>query len=167
MIEVSGGRDPRLMATSTTTSTEKNLGEALQFLRLVWALDHRLQSTSKQMSAKIGVTGLQRLAIRIIGKSPGCAPSEVAHLLHVHPSTLTGVLQRLVERGLIERKRDLEDARRSALTLTAKGRRIDEVRTGTVEAAVRKVLSKVAPRDLAAAERVLQALADELGADEE
>jgi len=153
---------------STTTTTGKPaLGEALQFMRLVWALDHKLQSTSKQMSARIGVTGLQRLAIRIIGKVPGCAPSELAELLHVHPSTLTGVLQRLVERGLIERKRDLEDARRSTLTLTAKGKRIDEVRTGTVEAAVRKVLSKVAPRDLAAAERVLQALADELTDDEE
>lgn len=158
------------MSTTTTTTTEPRkpaLGEALQFMRLVWALDHKLQSTSKQMSARIGVTGLQRLAIRIIGKAPGCAPSELAELLHVHPSTLTGVLQRLVERGLIERKRDLEDARRSTLTLTAKGKRIDEVRTGTVEAAVRKVLSKVAPRDLAAAERVLQALADELSDDEE
>jgi DNA-binding MarR family transcriptional regulator len=153
---------------ATTTDTKKlQLGEALQFLRLVWALDHRLQSTSKQMSAKIGVTGLQRLAIRIIGKVPGCAPSELAALLHVHPSTLTGVLQRLVDRGLVERKRDLEDARRSTLTLTAKGRRVDEVRSGTVEAAVRKVLSKAAPRDVAAAERVLQALADELGGDDE
>jgi DNA-binding MarR family transcriptional regulator len=156
------------MTTTTTTESRKPaLGEALEFMRLVWALDHKLQSTSKQMSAKIGVTGLQRLAIRIIGKVPGCAPSELAELLHVHPSTLTGVLQRLTERGLIERKRDLEDARRSTLTLTPKGKRIDEVRSGTVEAAVRRALSKVTPRDLAAAERVLQALAAELTDGEE
>jgi DNA-binding MarR family transcriptional regulator len=151
----------------TATTRTPPLGDTLEFMRLLWAVDHGLQSISKQMRTSLGVTGLQRLVIRIVGKIPGCSPSEVATLLHVDPSTLTGVLQRLVERGLVVRKKDPTDARRSNLTLTAKGRRIDDMRAGTVEAAVRRALGRVAPRDVAATERLLSALADELGGDDD
>jgi hypothetical protein len=49
------------------------------------------------------------------------------------------------------------------LTLTAKGRKLDVVRTGTVEQAVRRVLAKD-PEKATAAQEVLAALSEELDA---
>ena len=53
---------------------------ALDFLRLMWAVDHELQSVSKRMLAELGQTGPQRLAIRLIGLNPGLAAGELAGL---------------------------------------------------------------------------------------
>jgi hypothetical protein len=45
---------------------ELPLGGPIDFLRLIWAVDHALQRRSKSMAATIGITGPQRLVIRII-----------------------------------------------------------------------------------------------------
>src|ERR1700761_877276 len=86
--------------------TEESLGEVLEFMRLLWAVDHALQSNSKRMETALGVTGPQRLVIRLVGQRPGISAGELAELLHVHPSTLTGILSRLEQRGAVVRKPD-------------------------------------------------------------
>ncbi|HTO96097.1 MAG TPA: MarR family transcriptional regulator [Myxococcales bacterium] len=139
------------------------LGAVLDFMRMLWAVDHALQSASKRMEATFGLTGPQRLVVRIVGRFPGIAAGRVAEILHVHPSTLTGILKRLEARGALQRKPDPRDARRALLTLTAKGRKLDVVRTGTVEQAVRRVLAKD-PGKVAFAQEVLAALSEELDA---
>jgi MarR family transcriptional regulator, organic hydroperoxide resistance regulator len=138
------------------------LGGTLDFLRLLWAVDHGLQRRSKRMEAEIGVTGLQRTVIRLIGRFPEVTAGRLAELVHVHPSTLTGVLQRLAARGFIQRARDPEDARVARFVLTAEGAKIDRTQAGTVEAAVRRVLGRLSPTKLDAAREVLSAVADEL-----
>src|SRR5919201_6945693 len=121
---------------------EPPLGAVLDFMRLLWAVDHALQSASKRMEAAYGVTGPQRLVVRIVGRFPGITAGRVAEILHVHPSTLTGVLKRLESRAIVQRRPDPRDARRALLALTNKGRRLDTLRTGTVEQAVRRVLTR-------------------------
>ena len=71
------------------------LGEQLEFMRLLWAIDHGLQTRSKRMAAALGVTGPQRLVIRIVGRFPGVSAGQLARILHLDPSTLTGILRRL------------------------------------------------------------------------
>jgi len=146
-------------------AADHRLGDVLEFMRLLWAVDHGLQSTSKRMAANLGITGPQRLVIRIVGRFPGISAGELAEVLHVHPSTLTGVLKRLEQRRLLERAADPRDARRALLGLTRRGRAVDTTRTGTVEASVRAALGRQPSARLAAARAVLLALADELGAE--
>src|SRR6185369_8261571 len=64
-----------------------NLSGTLEFMRLLWAVDHALQSTSKRMEQKFGVTGPQRLVIRIVGQFPRASAGEIARILQIHPST--------------------------------------------------------------------------------
>src|SRR5919108_5083730 len=82
------------------------LGAVLDFMRLLWAVDHSLQSASKRMESQHGITGPQRLVVRIVGRFPGIAAGRVAEILHVHPSTLTGILKRLEQRGILQRRSD-------------------------------------------------------------
>lgn len=138
------------------------LGSALDFMRLLWSVDHGLQRRSKRMEVELGVTGMQRMVIRLIGRFPEVSAGRLAELLHVHPSTLTGVLKRLAERNFIGRDRDPRDARRSRFRLTAEGQRIDSTQAGTVEAAVRRALGRLPADKIDDARIVLSALADEL-----
>jgi len=131
-------------------------------MRLLWAVDHGLTQISKRMHRSMGVTGPQRLVIRLAGQSPGLSAGALAETLHLHPSTLTGILRRLQQRGVLVRTADPVDARRAVLRLTKKGERLDQVRAGTVEARVRAALGGISDDDLAAAERVLKRVASSL-----
>ena len=81
------------------------------------------------------------------------------------PATLTGILQRLVKRGVVVRRRDPDDGRRALFDLTAAGREIDGNRAGTVEAVVRRALSRLPPEKVAAAREVLRLVSLELAAE--
>lgn len=142
------------------------LGESLEFIRLLWAIDHGLQRRSKWMAARLGVTGPQRLVLRIVGRFPGISAGQLALILHLHPSTLTGVFRRLERRGLITRRRDPRDGRRAALGLTAAGRQLDVVTLGTIESELEAVLSTLQARTIGAARDVLRALATRLAESE-
>jgi DNA-binding MarR family transcriptional regulator len=141
------------------------LGTVLDFMRLLWKMNHELESLSKRLVAVAGVTGPQRLVVRIVGRSPDIAAGTLAGILHMHPSTLTGILERLVRRGLLTRERDPADGRRVLVALTARGRRTDTMRRGTVEAAVGRALRRFSDAQLAAAEEVLGAVAESLAAE--
>jgi DNA-binding MarR family transcriptional regulator len=155
----------KAMGNSNGADAEQppSLGEALEFMRLVWAVDHGLQSTSKRMESTLGLTGPQRLVVRLVGRFPGISAGRLAGLLHVHPSTLTGVLKRLEKRGLIERRSDPLDARRALFHLTPTGRPLDVQAPGTVEAAVSRVLARMSRARILGTQEVLTALAEELG----
>jgi len=130
----------------------------LEFMRALWGVNHGLESTSRRMHARLGVTGPERMVIRLVGRYPGISAGELARLLRVHPSTLTARLRRLMRKGLIVRGEDAADARRALFTLTGKGTAIDSVQRGTVEAVVRATLGSLAPSDVERASAVLDAL---------
>lgn len=138
------------------------LGTVLEFMRLVWQLDHELQRTSKRMEGTLGVTGPQRLVIRIVGRFPGIPAGQLAALLHVHPSTLTGILKRLECQRLLRRRSDPRDARRSLLSLTEEGRAFDVDKPGTVEEAVGRALNLSTPEKIQTARELLVAIVETL-----
>ena len=145
-----------------TGRSEPVLGTVLAFMQQLWSLDHALQSASKRMKSRLGLTGPQRLVLRLVGRTPGLSASELAQTLRLHPSTLTGVLRRLEDRGLLRRAEDASDRRRAHLHLTAAGARANEIRAGTVEAAVRRALMRLTSSEVARSKRLLSVLATEL-----
>jgi DNA-binding MarR family transcriptional regulator len=141
---------------------DPELDPVLRFMRLMWSVDHGLHKVSKRMATDIGLTGPQRLAIRIIGRSPGMAAGQVASLMHLDPSTVTGILRRLEDSRMISRSVDPADARRTRLALTARGRDVDRRSAGTIEAVVRRTLASMSAHQIDAASQVLAALAAHL-----
>src|ERR671918_1162688 len=120
--------------TREREQTDLQLPDVLQFMQLLWAVVHGVEKTSKRMTGEIGLTGPQRLVLRVVGLFPGMSAGDLAAVLHVHPSTLTGVLQRLVAQRWLRRVEDPRDRRRAVLRLTARGARVNAVEEGTVEA---------------------------------
>jgi DNA-binding MarR family transcriptional regulator len=138
------------------------LGAVLDFMRALWAVDHGLQTASKRMEQTLGVTGPQRLVVRIVGRQPGISAGHLAEIMHVHPSTLTGILGRLEKGGFIQRRSDPGDRRRALFTLTARGRALDKARAETVEARVRRALVRLPDDRVGATREVLTTLVEEL-----
>jgi DNA-binding MarR family transcriptional regulator len=141
-----------------------DLPDVLQFMQLLWAVVHGLERLSKRMRGDIGVTGPQRLVLRVVGLRPGVSAGGLAAVLHVHPSTLTGVLQRLVTQRLLVRSDDPADRRRAVLRLSKIGGLVNAANHGTVEAAIAQALDGSGSRDRQAAKRVLERLAAHLDA---
>lgn len=135
-------------------------------MQRLWELVHAIAVRSKRMRKTIGVTGPQRLVIRVVGQSPDATAREIAEILGLHPSTLTGVLARLERQRMLQRKVDPADRRRVRFRLTALGRRIDQERKGTVEAAVRRALGRAEPAMIAGTEALLELLVAELSRDD-
>jgi MarR family transcriptional regulator, organic hydroperoxide resistance regulator len=114
------------------------------------------------MGAELGITGPQRLVLRIVGRFPGLSAGDLAHIVRLHPSTITGILQRLVDRGLIERERHPDDSRRAKLKLGSRASSYTRGSRSTVERAVTETLEHVGPANVRAARRVLGELAKRL-----
>jgi DNA-binding MarR family transcriptional regulator len=114
------------------------------------------------MEAELGITGPQRLVLRVVGQFPGLSAGEVAHIVRLHPSTITGILQRLVARGFLQRERDPGDSRRARLRL--KPRAVAHTRTvpGTIEQAVTIALRRAGAANVRAARKVLAEVAEQL-----
>ncbi len=153
--------------TPGPVAKSRSLGDVLSFMQLLWAISHGLESASKRMRSTVGVTGPQRLVLRLIGRYGQTAPGDLAEMLHVDPSSLTGVLRRLERAGLIRRARDPKDGRRAILTLTPAGLVLNDRRSGTVEASIQKTLQGVSAAKVAVAREVLNALARDLGVETE
>jgi len=147
---------------SLDESAPPRLGPELEFLRCLWQVDHALQRRSKRMAKELGLTGPQRLVLRLVGRFPGLPAGELAALLHVHPSTLTGVLARLERGGFLARRADPRDRRRALVGLTARGRALDDADPQTIEASLLRVLEATPAQHVEAARSLLQALAHEL-----
>jgi DNA-binding MarR family transcriptional regulator len=142
------------------------VGDAIDFLRLSWAVDHALQRRSKAMAATLGITGPQRLVIRIIGRFPSIHARQLADILHLHPSSLTAVLKRLERRDLVRRWPDKRDRRRWLLGLTRRGQALNRETPRTIEAAVQQMLKTTTKSDLDATRATLGKFVRELEGDD-
>lgn len=138
--------------------TSRRPDKVLEFMRVLWALDHAMQERSKAMGARLGVTSLQRLTLRLIDEQPGISSSQIAELLHLDPSTLTGVLQRLERGGLLTRAKDKADGRRAKLQTTAQGHTTLGQHQNTVESVVRLALTAEKDKAIRKAIGVIQRL---------
>jgi MarR family transcriptional regulator, organic hydroperoxide resistance regulator len=141
-------------------------GETLRFMQRMWRLMHALDVRSKRMARSIGVTGPQRLVIRLLGRAPDSSASQISQTLDIHPSTLTGILRRLERLRAIEREVDGADRRRVRFRLTRKGVEIDRQRKGTVEAVVRRALARAGDATVERTLQMFEILTAELGRDD-
>ena len=87
--------------------------------RVVRALSTSLRGASRPD----GVTGAQLFVLRQIAVAPGLSMNELATRTLARQSTVSEVVSKLTQRGLVTRGTHPDDARQAVLTLTAVGRR--------------------------------------------
>lgn len=70
------------------------------------------------------ITTDQFCALRLIEEKPSCTPSDLAELLCIGKSSITALVNKLVDRDLVHRAGDERDRRVVYLTLTDTGRQV-------------------------------------------
>jgi MarR family transcriptional regulator, organic hydroperoxide resistance regulator len=81
-----------------------------------------LGASSRGVSAR-GLSGAQLFVLRQIAAAPSLSLGELAERTLTGQSTVSEVVGRLVDQGLVARTTSAADARRAELTLTARGLR--------------------------------------------
>ena len=93
-----------------------------EFMRVNSALKSLLQKASDEY----GLTVQQMWAMYALHCDGAMLMGAVAGRLHCDASNVTGIVDRLVARGLVERQPSATDRRAKQLALTARGRQIIE-----------------------------------------
>ena len=70
---------------------------------------------------ELELTQRQFAVLQIIAETPGVSQIDIANLLSMDRPTTMAIVNRLQDRGLLERRASTEDRRRQALHLTAEG----------------------------------------------
>ena len=84
---------------------------------------HLVRERMDARLAPYGVTPAQIRVLMYLSRHGGSAPQrDVTDHLRVKPSTANGILDRMVEKGLVERSVSETDARSRHISLTEKGR---------------------------------------------
>jgi DNA-binding MarR family transcriptional regulator len=116
-------------------------------------------STQMQEWAQLELTIGQLKVMMILAGHPGMTISQLAESLSIGKPSTSILVDRLVQQGLLQRTEDEADRRRTLVTLTAAGNDLTtRLHQGNIERMV-QWYSALAPDDLAALRRGLEALA--------
>jgi DNA-binding MarR family transcriptional regulator len=107
----------------TNTSRAPGTREVLDAVRRIV---HALRESSRLAEKYVGLSGAQLFVLQKLAESPGASVNELAERTHTHQSSVSTVVARLVERGLVKRTTSRLDRRRVELTLAARGRALTE-----------------------------------------
>jgi DNA-binding MarR family transcriptional regulator len=83
-----------------------------------------LHKSSRAAEKAVGVSGAQLFVLQKLAESPGVSLTALAARTHTHQSSVSTVVSRLADRGLVLRSPAATDRRRLELRLSAEGRRL-------------------------------------------
>jgi DNA-binding MarR family transcriptional regulator len=105
------------------------------------------------------ITVKQLKVMLILSQQRAVTVTALAHKLDIHISTVTGILDRLVQQGLVTREEDPNDRRHVVSRLTPEGESVlYRLYVGARQEDLCRRLESLAPDDLRALERGLRAL---------
>jgi DNA-binding MarR family transcriptional regulator len=97
-------------------------GDAADIRRALDALRRVVQAV-RVAAPRTGLSSAQLFALQQISEHPSSSINDLAALTYTHQSSVSVVVRRLVERGLVAKVAAAADRRRQCLALTAKGSR--------------------------------------------
>ena len=91
---------------------------------------------AQKMSRQFGLTGQQSQVLRMLLNGGSMSSANLSRLMYVTPSNITGIIDRLERKGLVERIRKEGDRRVALITLTETGKAL----SGTIPDPIEKRL---------------------------
>lgn len=129
-------------------------------------LIHAVDLDSRQLASEHQITGPQLACLTAVSRLRQPAVSELAQAVHLHPSTVVGILDRLAEKGLIERRRDEADRRVVKVRATPRGRRQVAKEPSRLRKRLARKLDGLSGRRREQLARALEELVELLGAED-
>jgi DNA-binding MarR family transcriptional regulator len=131
-------------ATAPPTRTAIPADEAWS---LMWRLFHRYgKGRMAAIASEVGLSPPQVLALRALDPRQPSPMSDLAGALRCDNSNVTGIVDRLEDRGLVERRPATHDRRVKMLVVTGEGARVRD-RLNELFQAAPEPLAALAPED--------------------
>ena len=135
----------RLTPASGDGERGDDVGVILDALR---SIVRQLRLASREAEQRVGVHGAQLHALRRLADSPATSLTELAERTHTDISSVSVVVSRLVEQGLVARKSADDDRRRLCLGLTARGRAVLRRAPETGTSRLRRAAAHLSDREV-------------------
>jgi len=117
-----------------STSVEQKVSESWQEVLAPYSIGYRIKLLSQLLSRKFqerldpfGLTPFHWLVLCCLWEEDGLATCTIGENLQQVGGTITGVLDRMEERGFIRRERDARDRRIWRIWLTEAGKQLETV----------------------------------------
>lgn len=120
-------------------------------LRVVQALRQIIRAVdlhSRQLLGQYKITGPQLISLLTVEKYEPVTASVIAGHVHLSPSTVVGILDRLELKGLIRRDRDLKDRRLVLVSLTKQGKVLADNAPSPLQETLAKAMEKLPETEL-------------------
>ena len=124
-----------------------------------------LRLADREVELACGVSVAQLFVLRQLAETPALSLSELAQRTLTDQSSVSTVVARLVERGLVSRRPAPGDRRRAELRLTPRGQRLTRTAPPAPQARMIDAIDAMTPARRAALVRALEDLAAAIGAD--
>jgi MarR family transcriptional regulator, organic hydroperoxide resistance regulator len=123
-------------------------------------LEARMQAAVGERLREIGLSIPQCDVLTTLTEQEGVSQQELAKRLYVTKGNISGLIDRLAEAGLVERRSIASDRRQHAIYLTDEGRRTAETALAVQHRWIASTLGRMSEPDLEALEAKLLALRD-------
>lgn len=100
------------------------MNDAVRILQSVRRIEQCVELYSKRLVQLYQVTTPQLVALLTIAEMGACTQSAIGKAIYLSPSTVVGIVDRLEEKGLVQRARATQDRRQVYVHLTDKGREL-------------------------------------------
>ncbi|MGA7614640.1 MAG: MarR family transcriptional regulator [Thermoanaerobaculia bacterium] len=148
------------MGSNTNSATDREVKYVLDALRIIV---RALRVADAGLQHRRGMSAAQMFVLQQLAASPGISLNQLAERVLTHQSSVSVVVKRLVERGLVVRKRSADDARRLELSLTSKGRLAARKAPPAVQNELIAGLRELSPVRRRALGRTLSGIASRIG----
>ena len=116
---------------------------------------HALRKAFDRRAAGMGVTRAQWKVLFRLERQPNLRQIELADMLDVEPITLSRIIDRLEEAGLVERIADPADRRAWRLHVTAMAKPLVERLRGVADEMIAEAFAGTDPKDIEITRKVL------------
>jgi DNA-binding MarR family transcriptional regulator len=124
-----------------------------------------LRTASSRVQQQLGVSGAQLFVLQQLVDEDAASLNDLAERTMTHQSSASVVVSRLEEKGLIKRERSSEDARKTTIALTAKGRKLVATAPMMPQAQLMRVVRTMPSAELDALAKGLQRILSGMGLD--
>lgn len=146
-------RDPA--PQSIIPDASANVEDVLKQFRVIF---RSIKRHFTEIERQCGISGSQLWALASVAEEPGVRVTELARRLSIHQSTASNLVDALVRRGLIERRRGAIDQRVVELYPTRAGRGVVRKAPQPLQGLLPDALDHLAPETLSALHLQLESL---------
>jgi DNA-binding MarR family transcriptional regulator len=149
-----------MRSTARAIYKDRAINDALDAMRRIFRL---LQLSARQAERELGISGAQLFVLQQLADGEAESLNQLAERTHTHQSSVSVVVRRLLERGLITRRASREDARRIVIALSTKGRDLLRRSGPAVQVRLIRAMGRLSPRQRDQLAALLRAVVNEMG----